>query len=206
MGQARRRKQEIDSIKAEEGAWREGLNEEEQMILDLAETLERKLVRGKQFAGVCYHLAFFLTHFLERQNILVTPIVGWVAEPGWEGLASHAWIEYEGKKTDGSLCHTADTLQPTGPFIGHDRVLRNGAATYTYYKNDDPQAQAILAQQRQQPQLEQVMQEIDRRHQYLTHLALTRDYGPFFKQASVGVRYTDIEALLEPRHRRNLTC
>ncbi len=48
-------------------------------------------------------------------------------------MASHAWIEYNGKKTALSLSRTEHgEHQATGAFIVLYHVVRRGEATYTY--------------------------------------------------------------------------
>ncbi len=51
-----------------------------------------------------YRMAFFLTHFPEREHrITVQPVVGYVSDGGDRFMSSHAWIKLNGRKTDISL-------------------------------------------------------------------------------------------------------
>lgn len=135
MGEAKRRKAEIDAIKRASVEWREGLTPSERIVADVAELLHQRLVVERGFVGGCYHLAFFLRIYLKRQHgIDVKPIVGYVNDGTGPIMASHAWIQYNEKKTDLSLSRTEHgEHQPTGAFIVLDHVVRRGEATYTYH-------------------------------------------------------------------------
>ena len=106
MGEAKRRRKEIEALMEKEQLWRKSLTVEEQVIAELATRLDEKLVRGMKFHQGCYHLAFFMAKYLESKGIRVDPIIGWVNDGQWDGVASHAWIEFLGKKTDVSLSYT----------------------------------------------------------------------------------------------------
>src|SRR5262249_25336401 len=97
--------------------------------------------------GACYRLAFFLTAYLQdRHGITVTPVVGYSNDGTSPIMASHAWIEYGGKKTDISVALTEDRdLYPPGALLILDRAITTGVATYTYHLQ--PDAAAIEAEQ-----------------------------------------------------------
>lgn len=142
MGEAKRRKAEIDAIKRASVEWREGLTPTEGIVADVAERLHQRLVVERGFVGGCYHLAFFLRIYLKRQHgIDVKPVVGYVNDGTGPIMASHAWIEYNGKKTDLSLSRTEHgDHQPTGAFILLDHVVRRGEAIYTYHRERSAEA------------------------------------------------------------------
>jgi hypothetical protein len=135
MGEAKRRKAEIDALRRASTEWREGLTPSEVIIADVAERLHQRLVIERGFVGGCYHLAFFLRIYLRRQHgIDVTPIVGYVNDGTGPIMASHAWVEFNGKKTDLSLSRTEHAaFQPTGAFIVLDHVVRKGETIHTYH-------------------------------------------------------------------------
>lgn len=59
-------------------------------------------------------------------------------------MISHAWIEYEGKKTDASIARTeVPEIQKPGPLIIHDTIIIPGEAVYTYHYRRS--AAALLA-------------------------------------------------------------
>lgn len=145
MGDAKRRAKEIDELKKQAAVWRESLSPDEQTILQLAERLDERLIRGLKFSEGCYHLAFFMTKYLSTKGVTVTPKIGWVNDGTWQGMTSHGWIEYNGKKTDISLgCTSNPDAQPIGSMIVLDRVLRKGTADYRYFENDAPEVAAGL--------------------------------------------------------------
>lgn len=159
MGEAKRRKAEISGLHAAEQAWREGLSSEEGLIVALAERVVERIVLGRNFTEGCYHLAFFMAHFLEQRGVHVTPVVGWISDGTWEGLASHAWIEYEGKKVDVSLVRTSDREnQPYGEMLVLGRVLRKGDVAYQYFQPGDPEIDLRNERVRSMPMLKVVFE------------------------------------------------
>lgn len=198
MGEAKRRSAEISKLKEAEKSWRESLSDQESEILLLAKRLDERLVRGRQFSEGCYHLAFFMTHYLSNKNIEVTPIIGWVNDGAWEGLASHAWIEFEGKKIDASLTYTSHgEAQPTGNLIVLDHVLRKGAANYTYYKNDDPAVKDKLDWMKSIPEFKDVFSHKETEHQEMMAIANDNKIKEYLSLAPQGGRYKDIADLIE---------
>lgn len=198
MGNAKRRAQEIAQLKERESAWRTTLSAEEHTVRELAERLDARLVRGRRFSEGCYHLAFFMTRYLMLQGVEVTPVIGWVNDGTWKGAASHAWIEYGGKKTDVSLTYTTHPdVVPTGGLIIHDYVLRTGKASYVYYKNDDPQALEKLRWMRTVPEFSAILAHKDREHRRMLEIASSPDrIEEYLASAPAGGRFEDLSALV----------
>lgn len=198
MSEAKRRKKEIEALKADVTAWKKSLDVQEKEILDLAVKLDEKLVRGMKFYEGCYHLAFFMSKYLHEIGIKVKPVIGWVNDGTWDGVASHAWIEYQGKKTDVSLGYTLrPDAQPTGSMIVHDRPIRKGMAMYCYFRNDDKDALERLEKLRADPQFSRMVMEKDAQHRYMLSIAESGNFDTYLSQAPAGLRYHDICELLK---------
>lgn len=201
MGEAKRRAAAIARQIQETTAWRAGLNEDEQAIVQLAERLEERLVRGLGFTEGCYHLAFFMTRYLAHQGISVTPIIGWVNDGTWDGVASHAWIEYNGLKTDVSMTKTSrPDAQPPGHMIILDRVVKKGRASYTYYTNDSRYALHETAKQRADVQMGAMQGQLDARHKQMMHIAepgQLQRIDAYLNNAPAGLTYPELKRLVE---------
>lgn len=200
MGQAKQRAQEISRLKERNTAWRGLLSPDEQLILQVAERLDERLVRGRRFSEGCYHLAFFMTRYLADKGIAVTPIIGWVNDGTWKGMTSHAWIEFNQKKTDVSLGYTTHPeAQPIGALIVHDWILRQGVADYNYHQNDALAAQAGIEWMRTVPEWVEVLKFKQAQHATMIDIA---DAGSsamddYFASAPAGAQYRDLAYLVE---------
>ncbi|MCM8857397.1 MAG: hypothetical protein LC539_17015 [Candidatus Thiodiazotropha sp.] len=198
MGETKNRAREIEKLKEQNVVWRAGLTKEELTILGLAERLDERLVRGRSFSEGCYHLAFFMTRYLELQDIKIVPVVGWVTDGTWKGVTSHAWIEYKGEITDVSLTYTTHPKeQPTGALIVHGRILRKGKASYTYYKNDDPIALQKLEWMRTVPEFSGVLGHKENEHRFMLEIASSKSVKEYLSNAPVGGRFDDISRLVK---------
>ncbi len=146
MGQARQRKLESQKFEALDRTWLLSLSSEERQIVEVASRVHQKVVMEGGMWGGCYHLSFFLKRYLKKQrNIEVEVVVGWVGEDSWQGVASHAWVEFGGRKIDVALSRTEDSRTlPTGSFILLDRVLLQGMADYRYYREVPEHAKDAL--------------------------------------------------------------
>lgn len=198
MGEAKRRTAEIAKLKQELQDWRSGLSDEARIIAHVAERLEERLVRGRRFTEGCYHLAFFMTHYLALKGIPVTPIIGWVNDGTWEGVTSHAWIEFEGKKTDISLvCTSHPDVQPTGALIIHDRIMRAGMASYSYHENGDASVQASLDWMRRDSDLTDVLRHKEAEHAEMIAIACENRIESYLAKAPPGTTFVDLVRLIE---------
>jgi len=199
MGEAKRRAKEIAQLKEQQAAWRNSLTNEESAILDLAERLDERLVRGRCFSEGCYHLAFFMTQFLFLRGVQVTPVIGWVNDGTWQGVTSHAWIEYKGRKTDASLtCTTHPEAQPTGALVVHDYVLRKGKASYNYYKNNDPVALEGLEWTRNVSDIKDMFAHKESEHAVMLEIASSSSrIEEYLSNAPSGGRFDEIRSLVE---------
>lgn len=200
MGEAKRRANEISKLRVEHEQWLEKLTAPEKEILLLAERLEERLVRAKGFTGGCYHLAFFMTRYLADKGIEVKPVVGWVDDGTWEGVASHAWIDFHGRKTDVSMTRTEHPVQqPPGAMIVLDRVLKKGQTEYTYYENDDPRALTAIAMQRKNQMLGALQAHKGAQHRQMMSIAEVghmERIDAYLAQAPQGLKFDDLKRLV----------
>ena len=198
MGESKRRSGEIAQLKAEANAWRVGLSDEARLIAHVAERLDERLVRARRFSEGCYHLAFFMTRYLSLHGVQVRPIIGWVNDGTWQGMTSHAWIEFEGKKTDASLGYTSHPdAQPTGALIIHDRVMRTGMVDYNYYKNDDCAVQVGLDWMQGVPEFRSVLRHKEAEHAEMMVIASEDRIDTYLSKAPHGTTFADLARLVE---------
>lgn len=198
MGEAKRREAEIARLKEKEAIWRATLSDDERIVALLAERLDERLVRGRQFSEGCYHLAFFMTLYLSLRGIRVTPIIGWVNDGTWQGMTSHAWIELNGKKTDVSLTYTSyPDVQPTGSLIIHDHVLRKGMATYHYFKNDDPEVAIGLDWMRGIPEWRSTLAFKEAQHGDMMSIVTDDRINEYMSMAPPGGAYAELARIVE---------
>jgi hypothetical protein len=175
MGEAKRRKAEIDRLKSADADWLASLSPTERTIVAVTQTAYERIVVRRGLVGGCYLLAFFLHELLQSQYRVATDlIVGWVNDGTWGGMASHAWVELGGKKIDISLVVTEyPDVQPSGDLIILDRVMRSGNAKYTYHRELSAAAAAHLRQIVSDGHI--TMEAIERKDQEHAHvLAMSR--------------------------------
>lgn len=154
MGQARQKKLAGQSFEQVHQEWLSTLSPEELVVADVASTVHKKIVKEGGMTGGCYHLSFFLKRYLKKEkNIDVDVVVGWVGEDSWDGVASHAWVEFNGKKVDVALNNTEHPeFVPTGDFILLDRVMRKGGTTYSYHLDIPEKSKKSLAEMAKEPE------------------------------------------------------
>lgn len=156
-------------------------------------------MRAQNFTGGCYHLAFFMTRYLAKKGINVTPIIGWVNDGTWQGVTSHGWIEFNGKTTDASLTRTdIRDIQPRGDFIVLDRILRPGDASYSYHKNEDPFVASALNWMRLQPTYASILLQKEIEHQTMISISSSHDaMDSYLSRAPRGSNFQDFCAIID---------
>lgn len=120
--------------KSKAGSWLSQLDPSERIVANVAITAFEEIVLPMQMTGGCYYFAFFLREFLKVEyGIQVEMVVGWLDDKPLP--VSHAWIEYNGKKTDISL---GAVMKSNGnfsaPVIIHDIGYRTGGDDYSYLR------------------------------------------------------------------------
>ncbi|MGX8009478.1 hypothetical protein ACVDG8_010935 [Mesorhizobium sp. ORM8.1] len=116
---------------------------DERVLVDAAERLFGRFIEPAESTGMCYRMTFFLHLYLAAKGIRTVPVVGYVNDGSDEVMISHAWIEFEGKKTDLTLGITEHSdLNPVGNVIILDRIVRSGR-NYSYHREKSPEGRAI---------------------------------------------------------------
>jgi hypothetical protein len=78
-------------------------------------------------------------------------VVGYVNDGTDDIMISHAWLDYNGKKTDVTLANTErPDMTPVGQVIVLNRVVRNGHE-YTYHLEQSPNGLAAETENAAQP-------------------------------------------------------
>jgi hypothetical protein len=132
----------------------------------------RRLIVATQATGTCYRMAFFLsTYLLREHSINASPVVGYVHDGTGDVMTSHAWIEFNGKKTDISLTMTDEpSVQLQGQLIVLDQVLKDGHA-YTYHRTQNEAALRALETIYADPRFRQLAARKDREHEMMSDIA-----------------------------------
>jgi hypothetical protein len=192
MGDAKRRKAEIDQLKNRQLVWLASLEGDERAVAEVAINALENVVIARSMTGGCYNLAFFLRDYLKREKgIDVEMVVGWVTDDSWEGGISHAWIEHLGRKTDISLWRTDHPdVQRPGAVIIQDFDYRHGATMYTYQRELPEAARAYLDMASKDADVGGAYRHKDAEHLKIKSLA-EKDGGSaeYFSMAPFGMKY-----------------
>jgi len=139
------------------------------------QTYERFIV-ATVATGMCYRMAFFLSTYLRREHSITAPVVvGYVRDGTGDVMTSHAWIEFDGRKTDISLTMTDEpSVQLQGQLIVLDHVLKEGHA-YTYHRAQDAAALSALETIYADPRFRQLAARKDREHEMMSGIAGDHD-------------------------------
>ncbi len=178
MSESRRRKAEIAEIKRAHQQWLDGLSTAERVVAEVCERAYVNIVERRGLVAGCYLLAFFLHElFEEKHGISTELVVGWINDGEWSGVASHAWLETNGKKIDLALGRMdMPEAQPTGDVIILDHVLRRGAAHYTYYREAPADATAAIEAGIQSGELPRwIVDSKNTEHAHVLELSKTRE-------------------------------
>ncbi|WP_150428101.1 hypothetical protein [Dechloromonas sp. CZR5] len=193
MGEAARRRAEIAALKVRNAVWLDSLSPIERTIAVVAQATYDRVVVGMSMTEACYNLAFFLQEHLRRKHEIQTEVVvGWINDGQWEGAASHAWLEYHGKKTDISLHKTSHPdSQPPGDLIIIDHVVKRGECAYTYW-TDLPAAaeQELRCMRNESQELAGIVAHKDREHARIHELSKLPDgANQYFRDAPPQCSY-----------------
>lgn len=200
MGKASRRKAEKAKVKAATDGWLGSLSPEEIKVVEVAKATFEKVVEGLGMTEGCYNLAFFLREHLRRKyGIEVKIVVGWINDGEWDGAASHAWVEYQGKKIDIAIHKTSHPdVQPPGDVIILDHVFKHGRATYSYWAAlPDSAAKALDDLRNTSPHLIPILDHKDREHQTMSEFALTQEgVDEYFRRAPATNKYETLARIV----------
>ncbi len=165
MGEAKKRAARL-------AEWRNGLSDPERLVVSAAMQTYERFIVATQATGMCYRMAFFLSTYLLREHAITAPVVvGYVNDGTGDVMTSHAWIEFDGKKTDISLTITDEpSVQLQGQLIVLDQVLKEGRA-YTYHRAQDEAALKALRAIYADPRFRQLAERKDREHEMMSDIA-----------------------------------
>lgn len=126
MGQAKQKAKQLED-------WKNSLSAEEKIVFDVAYRLHNKVIVPRNATGMCYHSVFFMHLYLkETHDIITRPVVAYVNDGTDHIFISHAWLEFNDKRTDVSLAITDARMGPPGQLVILDRVMKSGYE-YGYY-------------------------------------------------------------------------
>ncbi|MGI2036269.1 hypothetical protein ACRQ1B_28240 [Rhizobium panacihumi] len=127
MGQAKQKAKLLD-------VWKSGLSGDEMVLFDAAYKLHNNVIKSRNATGMCYHSVFFLyLHLKEKHGIDSSPVIAYVNDGTDDIFISHAWLEFNGKRTDVSLAVTDPRIGVAGQLIILDRVFKAGHE-YGYFR------------------------------------------------------------------------
>lgn len=175
MGQAKQKSAQL-------AQWKGSLSADERVIFSVSESAYANIVRALGATGICYRISLFLSaYLLNEHGIQVEPVVGFVCDGESELMASHAWIECNGRKTDLGLTLTENPdAQPPGALIILDREFGHGRAKYTYHRERSPAANRIIEEFMRDPAYSLIVRHKEAEHEKMTAIAksprLIREY------------------------------
>ena len=108
----------------------------------------------------------FLKLFLEQEHGIDTNVVvGFVNDGTDELYASHAWLEFQGRQTDLTLCRPLSPgVQQRGQLVIHGRVIAEGWPRYKYHLHRPPQGLRIIEQMMADPSTRPMIAEQEELH------------------------------------------
>lgn len=201
VGEAKRRRGEIERLRREDVEWRASLTPEQAVAAEVARKVHERIVAPLQLSEACYQLAMFAHQYLsEKHQVASEVVIGWVNGGQWEGVASHAWTEVGGRKIDLSLTHTTNPhAVPRGGLLILDRLMTKGDAVYTYHREAPQEAMDYLRRQAiMDPTFMRTMVHKEEQHQNMRQIAtdpeLIRQY---LDQAPAPIRYIELVKLMD---------
>ena len=167
MGQAKHRRAQIDG-------WKVSLSPTEVQIAEAAQRLLERFIEPDEATGMCYRMTFLLHLYLAERGIGTTPVVGYVNDGTDDAMISHAWLGYEGKKTDLTLARAErPDLNPLGEVLILDFPVRQGHK-YTYHITKSEAATALEEKWLAQPRSAGVVLSKRTEHEMMAGLAQSR--------------------------------
>jgi|SRR5450432_426803 hypothetical protein len=194
MGQAKRRGADIQK-------WLSSLSTKERQIADAAQRLLERFIDPSEATGMCYRLTYFLHLYLMDKGIKTTPVVGYVNDWTDDVFMSHAWLDYDGKKTDLTLARAErPDLNPPGDVLILGFPFRR-AGKYTYHLTKSAAAIAVENEWLNDPRGAGIV-----RHKALEHAAMDQrasnahNMRRFLDNAPDGLTYSRIASIIDSEH------
>lgn len=124
---------------------------------------------------MCYRMTFVLHLYLAARGVDTTPVVGYINDGTDDVMVSHAWLEYDGKKTDLTLARAErPDLNPLGEVLILDFPFRQGHK-YTYHLVKPAAAVAEEERWLEDPRSAGVVLQKRAEHVLMTGLAQSRE-------------------------------
>jgi hypothetical protein len=166
MGQAKQKQAALAN-------WKGSLSANERTIFAVAEAVHKNIVKALGATGMCYRIAFFLADVLrDKHDITTEPVVGFVNDGESALMVSHAWIEFDGKKTDVSLTQTENpAVQLPGPLLLLDRAFGTSRANYTYHREQSEASSRLIESLKGDSRYAEAVRHKEREHQRMAEIA-----------------------------------
>ncbi|MBK8185994.1 MAG: hypothetical protein IPK77_01320 [Cellvibrio sp.] len=178
------------------------MGNKENEVASFAGKVHRILVKKHGLNSACYLLTFFIYKYCKEVIGIETKIViGWVNDGTWNGVSSHAWIEYNGKKIDVSLSVTADeTISPSGDAVVLDEIIESGSVSYSYFYDVPESAKNTYAQLKKSAnqQILNFINSKEKEHKMMKEISRSDTLiDQFFDNAPSSRRYNALKSLVE---------
>ena len=173
----------------------EGLTADKTTIAKTAISLFENFVLPLRYNGGCYLTTMFLHRYLrEEAGIITEPTVGYVNDGTDDIMMSHAWLEFDGLKTDITL-YILDPVSaaPNGSVLILDRVLHAGEVQHSYHREQTVAGAAKTNEMLADPRLRALVQHKEREHREMLARMTDPDLAAtYMAQAPSGLRYADL--------------
>jgi hypothetical protein len=200
VGEAKRRRKEIEKLKGAEEKWLATLSPDESAAARISRQAYEHIVIRHQLTGGCYLLAFFLNQYLRKMHHIATNIVvGWINDGTWEGMASHAWLLLNGKKIDIALAMTEHPdAQIPGDLIILDRIVQQGKAHYSYHREESAESRAyVKSRVREGSFPSELIEQKDREHAMVKNAAASEEgIASFLNSAPANRNYEALSHMM----------
>ena len=196
MGQAKRRSETYKKAKTEllqknsDGAY---------VVAKTAIKLFDDFIYPQRYTGGCYHITMILHRFLTFElGIPTQPIVGYVNDGTDDLMISHAWLEYQGLKSDLTLfLPNPSYQQPSGALLVLDQELLKGELSYSYHTEQTEAGRAQTEVMRLDPKIAPVLHRKEQEHQAMLECAADADImKEYLNAAPSEIGYDAISKLL----------
>ncbi len=194
MSQTKNRKKETAAFLA-------SLSNEERIVFDLSELTYKRIIRGLDFKGACYHMTFFLKTVLRQEHgIESNAVVGFVNDGTDDIMISHGWLEFSGRKIDITLANLNHGQRPGPVLILDQKFQEHNTANYSYYyeRGDvgDRTIKKLLISNN--PQCCAIVQQKEREHNLMVEIGSSKErIMEYLNHAPNGVTYDRLLQLLK---------
>ncbi|MBL4829510.1 MAG: hypothetical protein JKY55_06450 [Aliivibrio sp.] len=170
MGQAKHRMEAYANAKAE---LLQMNSDDARVVAETTIKLFDRFIHPKRYLGGCYYITMLLHHFLTFElGIPTLPIVGYVNDGTDNVMISHAWLEFEGTKSDLTLnLPNPSTQQPSGALLVLDQVLIKGQLSYSYHIEQTESGRAQTELMRRDPNIAGILHHKEQEHQAMLERA-----------------------------------